>query len=327
MNSTSNTGTLLTVGADHVSVVIGAFDDSVDVDDAPGMRALTPWLQDAYLVAKSPIEYAMTGNAWKNNNRVPRLAVRSADGSNFWFEDVRIQYAADPDRADEVLRDTGGDFAWHHGTMDAYARAVLRDAFGRYTAEEIVLQENQRDATARAKERLDEVLGMHGLYVIELSTSKPGFPKEYESVVQRRQIAEQEVQKIAQELAQLEASRADRLAKIERDKQRADTTMRSGLAFDLRDARRVALRTRAEADRAFESRVRAGTRLRDEKVSQADALTERYTKEAEGLRARADALRAHGPMAVRRALVDGLSKVQFEIAPHEAPPGAGVAAD
>ena len=153
MNSASATGVLLRVAEDQVSVVVDAWSDEVEVDDAPGYRVLTPWMQDAYCISKTPIEYVLAGNQWVHHNHAPRLAVRSADGSNFWFEEVRIQYAARPERAADVVRDAGGDFAWHHGTMDAYARAVLRETFGAYTAEEIVLQEYLRDATVRAASR------------------------------------------------------------------------------------------------------------------------------------------------------------------------------
>lgn len=319
MNSSSPTGALLRVDDHQVSVVYDAWSDGVEVDDAPGYRVVKPWLEDSYCISKSPIEYAMRGNEWVNHNLTPRLAVRSSDGSNFWFEEIRIQYAARAERAPDILRDVGGDAAWHHGTMDAYARAALRDAFGRYTIEEIVLQDTLREATAAARARLDEVLDPHGLYVLELSTSKPALPKKYESVVQRRKVAEQEVLKIQQELEQLRAGAADALAKIDRDKQREETKMRSSLAFDLQDARRVAMRSRADADRAYEARIRAGERARDEKLSQADSLSESYTKEAEGIAARAEALAAQGSMAVRKALIESLGKVQFEIAPHDPP--------
>ncbi|MEM1448618.1 MAG: SPFH domain-containing protein [Planctomycetota bacterium] len=320
INDSSTTGVLHQIDDNSISVIHEAWSDGVEVDDSPGYRVLRPWSQDPYTISKTPIEYTMRGNRWENANLTPRLAVRAADGSNFWFEEVRIQYAVLPERADVVLSDSGGDFAWHHGIMDAYARAVLRDALGRYTVEQIVLQENLRDGTRAAKERLTEVLEPHGLTVLELATTKAGFPKEYESVVQRRKVAEQEIQKIDQELEQLRASRGGKLAILERQKQREATKMRSGLAMDLADARRVAIREREEVDRDYRSRLRAGERARDEKLSEADALVDAYTKEAEGIRERADALAAKGVMAVRKALIEGLGRVEFEIAPHEPPP-------
>jgi len=321
LNSSSGTGTVLRTQDHEVTAVVDAFSGQVQVDDTPGFRLLRPFLEDAYSVVKSPVEYAMTGNEWKNHNFVPRLSVRAADGSTVWFEDVRIQYGVRPDRAWDVMRDQGGDYAWRHGLIDAYARSELRAAFGRFTAEEVVRQDNLRAGRLEAKERLSNVLESHGLVVLELSTSAPAFPKEYESVVQRRQVAEQEKMKIDQELEQLQASREDRLAKIERDKDLEATRMRSSIAMELAEARRQAMRKRDSADRDHAARIAAGNREQEEMASRADSLVTKYTSEAEGLQERADALAAKGLMAVRRALVDGLAKVQFEIKPFEGQTG------
>ncbi len=317
VNSSSSTGTFLKVEDHMVAAIVNAFDGEVVIDDTPGYRVIQPFLQDSYSVVKSPIEYRMTGNKWENDNLVPRLGVRAADGSNVWFEDVRIQYGVQPDRVWDVLRTSGGDYAWRHGIVDAYARACLRDAFGVYTAEEVVRQENLRAARTDAKERLDKALDPHGLVVLELSTSKPAFPKAYESVVQRRQIAEQEALKITQELEQLRASREDRLKKLERDKALELTRMRSKVARDLAKARQEAFVKRRSADSSFESRLASGLRERSEMESRADALVAKYTAEADGVVARADALAAKGRMAVRQALVESLKNVTFEIAPFD----------
>lgn len=317
LNESSGTGTVLETQDHEVTAIVDAFSGAVQVDDTPGFRLLRPFLDDAYSVVKSPVEYAMTGNEWKNHNLVPRLSVRAADGSTVWFGDVRIQYGVRSDRAWDVMQDLGGDYAWRHGLIDAYVRSTMRDAFGRFTAEEVVRQDNLRAARIEAKARLSQVLEPHGLVVLELSTSAPAFPKEYESVVQRRQVAEQEKLKIDQELEQLKASKADRLAKIERDKDLEGTRMRSKIALELAEAKRQALRKRNSVDRDHSARIASGGRQLEEMTSRADSLVTKYTSEAEGLREQADALAAKGLMAVRRALVDGLSKVQFEIRPFE----------
>ncbi len=321
INSSSRTGAFLMVEDHTIAAVVGAFDGEVTIDDTPGYRIVRPFLEDSYSVVKSPVEYRMTSNKRENDNLVPRLGVRAADGSNVWFEDVRIQYGVQPERVWDVMQGAGGDYSWRHGILDAYARSCLRDAFGVYTAEEIVQQDNLRAARTNAKERLNAALDVHGLVVLELSTSKPAFPKAYESVVQRRQIAEQEALKITQELEQLRASRGDRLAKLERDKKLELARMRSKVAQNLASARQDAFLSQRAADSSFEARVAAGARERSEMESRADALVAKYTAEAEGVVARADALAAKGKMAVRQALVESLKKVTFEIAPFDLPDG------
>lgn len=319
LNSTSSTGTVLKVDDHTVAAIVHAFDETVTLDDTPGYRVIRPFLEDGYSVVKSPAEYRMTGNELVDHNLVPRLGVRAADGSNVWFEDVRIQYGVRPDRVWDVLRTSGGDYAWRHGVLDAYARGCLRDALGLYTAEEIVRQENLRAARLDATRRLNLALEPHGLSVLELTVSSPAFPKKYESVIQRRQVAEQEAQKITQELQQLRASRTDRLAKLERDKALERTRMRAKIAGDLAAAKSQAYSARRGADFAHDARIAAGERERMERVSQADALVAKYEAEAAGVQARAEALAAEGGMAVRKALVESLKNVTFEIAPFEHP--------
>ena len=138
-------------------------------------------------------------------------------------------------------------------------------------------------------------------------------------MVQRRQIAEQEAQKITQELQQLRASQPDRRAKLERDKALELTRMRTKLAAELAGARQSAFMSRGNADFAYGARITAGERDRLERESQADALVAKYTAEAAGVQARAEALAAEGSMAVRKALVNSLKSVTFEIAPLERP--------
>ncbi len=324
LNSTSTTGAVLQVDDYTIAAIVDSFDGTVTLDDTPGYRVIRPFLEDGYSVIKSPAEYRMTGNELINDNEVPRLGVRAADGSNVWFEDVRIQYGVRPDRAWDVIRTSGGSYAWRHGVLDAYARGSLRDALGVYTAEEIVRQENLRAARQDATERLNRALEPHGLAVLELTLSTPAFPKKYESVIQRRKIAEQEAQKVAQQLQQLRASRNDRMEKLERDKALERRRMRMKSAGELADAKAMTYQSRRTADFSYGERIAAGNRMRVKQLSQADALTEKYTAEAEGVRARTDALAAEGGMAVRRALVESLKNVTFEIAPleHTADPRA-----
>jgi regulator of protease activity HflC (stomatin/prohibitin superfamily) len=317
MKEASSTGFLVKVADHQVALLVDNRDGRVRVDDTPGYHALIPWVQDAYLLDKSPIEYLMAGDQWANYNQVPKLTVRAKDGATFWFDSVKVQYAIRPEDAWKVTRDTGGEYGWHQGTMDAFARSILRDEFGRHTAEEVVRAEVLRDATLRAKAQLGEALAHRGLVVHEILTSKPIFPNEYESVVQRRKVAEREMETITQQLEQLGASRSDRLAKLERDKSLAEELARDQLTKNLAKAQRDAARARAEADNAYEAKVRAGEQRRDELLSQADASVEKYKKEAEGFRARADALAAQGELAVLKKLIENLAKTEIVLEPFE----------
>ena len=317
MARTSSTGFVFEVEDHQVALTIDNRTGEVSVDDTPGYKVLLPWLQDAYWLDKSPIEYTMTGDAWVNHNLVPKLVARASDGSTFWFDTVKIQYAIRPEDASKVLRDAGAEYSWHHGAMDAFARSILRDEFGRHTAEQISRADVLRDAMLRAKDRLSTALAGRGLVVHEIVASKPAFPSEFESIVQRRRVADREIETLVQQLDQLRASREDRLAKLKRDRALAETLSRDTLTNGLAKAGRDAERTRADADDAYQAKLRAGSQRMAELLSQADSAVEKYTKEAEGFRARAEALAVQGELSVRKKLIENLSKTDIVLEPFE----------
>ena len=317
MARASSTGFLVDIKDHQVAVLVDNRTGAARVDDTPGYHALFPWLQDAYWLDKSPIEYTMTGDKWVNSNLVPKLVVRASDGSTFWFETVKVQYAIRPEDAWKVIRDAGAEYSWHEGAMDAFARSVLRDEFGRHTAEEITRAEVLRDATLRARERLARALAERGLVVNEIMTSKPAFPNEFESIVQRRRVADREIETLVQQLDQLRASRDNRLAKLKRDKELAEILARDEMTKSLAKARRDAERTRADANTAYQAKIRSGEERKSDLLSQADSSLEKYNKEAEGFRARAEALAAQGQLAVRKTLIENLAKTEIVIEPFE----------
>ena len=317
MSRASSTGFLVSVEDHHVALLVDNRSGDVRVDDTPGFHVLAPWLQDAYRLDKSAIEYVMEGEQRVNDNLVPRLEVRAADGAPYWFENVRIQYAIRPEAAWQVVRDAGADYAWHYGTLDAFARGILAEELGRHTAEEIVRAEVLRDATLRAKTRLGEALARRGLVVHEVLTSKPAFPKEYEAIVQRRKVAEREMETIAQSLAQLRASREDRRAKLERDRTLSEALLRDQLTKNRAKAERDAERARVEAENAYRAKVRQGELRQAELLSQADSATVRYTNEAAAFRARAEAVAAQGELAVLKTLIANLAKTEIIVEPFE----------
>ena len=318
MSRSSETGFLMHIADHEAALLIDNRTGEVRATDTPGYQVLIPWIQDGYWLDKSPIEYRMEGDAWANHNQVPRLVVRASDGAKFSFDTVQIQYAIRPESAYEVTRLAGAGYGWHHGPMDAYARAILADEFGRHTAEEIARAEVLRDATLRAKERLGAALDGSGLAVREILTSKPLFAAEYESVVQRRKVADREVEQLAQQIEQLRASRETRLAKLRRSNELQAAASVDELGRKLARAERDAERDRVQADTAYDARIRAAEKRRVELISQADASVQKYTKEAEGFRAKADALAAQGELAVRQRLIENLKKVEFTIEPFDA---------
>jgi hypothetical protein len=284
--------------------------------DVPGVRPFVPFLQEVLTFDKRPVEYLMSQNVLVSANEVPRLLVRARDGSIYSFNHVAIQYAVNTARMATVLRDSGVGEGYKERLMNTFARTILREEFGRFTALEILLPDNKQTATVSAKERLAQALAPHGVDLLELSVSKPTFPEAFEKTIERRKVADQETERKRQEIEVLLAGKDQRLANAVQQKELELQRVRGELVQELEQAKRAAVRKRYEAEQYFDARTQAGEYELRQKAGLAQQRTERYTKEAEAFQAQTEALAQQGAEAVRAALVDRLPNIEFELRPY-----------
>ena len=185
---------------------------------SPGYQLVVPQLTDVFLLDKSPVEFVLQGSKLVHPGHVPQLIVRASDGSNFWFNSISVQYGIDPARLEQALSDLGPDDPLGSGIVNGYVRSILRDEFGRYDPEAIVLPENLQAAVARAKERLNGALSACGLEVYEIAASKPSFDPKYEATIERAKVAEQEIEGLDHKALILDASQEARLEEVRQKK-------------------------------------------------------------------------------------------------------------
>lgn len=193
LRSLSGQAGVVRVADNQVSVETNYWTGESRADATPGYRTFIPYLKDVHVLDKSPVEYVMEGNEFQGWNKVPRLTVRASDGSSFWFNHIAIHYALRTQDAALALRDTGPNDGFKGGLINCFARAYLRDEYGRFSPEEIMAPENRRKATEAVQARLNSALAVHGVEVLEISASKPAFDKQYEAVIERRKVAEQDI--------------------------------------------------------------------------------------------------------------------------------------
>jgi hypothetical protein len=185
---------------------------------SPGYQVVIPQLQDVHTIDKSPVEFVLQGSKLEGSNHAAQLIVRASDGSSFWFNRISAQYGIDPGKLDSVLRDLGPGAPLESGLVGGYIRSILRDEFGRYSPEEIVLPENLQAAVSRARERLNGRLARHGIEVYEIAVSKPSFDPQYEATIERAKVAEQEIESLEQKASQLVAGQEARLDELRQTK-------------------------------------------------------------------------------------------------------------
>ncbi len=316
---TGETG-LARIGEDEVAVVVDYVGGEQRVVTTPGYRLYVPHFQQVFTFDRRPIDFYFQGNESWEPNKFPRLTVRADDGSSLFFNQFTLQYALIPERADGLLRDSGPGHAFKVRLVNAFARAVLRDELGRFSCEEIVLPESLEAAARRSKERLNGLLAPHAVEVLEIATPKPRFPDEYERAIERRKVANQEIEHLRGKRVQLEQEKQQRVARVRLEKETELRVLRGNLARDLITAEKDAVRARRDADVYSMHRSGDARSHRGRCEQEAAALTDRYTMEAEGLLARTEALAAHGEQAVRAALIERLSKIEFKLVPYARDP-------
>lgn len=313
-------GGIVEVGDAQVAVKVNYLTGGRTLVTQPGYQIFIPWFSEIFLLDKSPNEFIMEGNRDVEYNHVRELRVRANDGSTFSFELVKIQYQLIPAMAPQVLDDSGFRDAFKRNWVRAAARSILRDEFGRYTAEEVADPSNYVDATTRATERLNAALAPHGIEIIQILTPKPKFDPAYEEAIEERKVANQEVERLKIELEQLVQERLRLVAEIEREK----ATEYEQLLGDLEATRIQAERQRIEKEKSADAhRITERNRgLAEEKalVQQATAVEAQARKEAEGLHARVRALEERGEILVRERLAALFAAITFEIVPYRRDP-------
>jgi membrane protease subunit HflC len=307
---------MVEVRDDQTAVVQDHLGSRARVDDTPGRKLFLPWFTEIEALDKRPLAYAFEGNAKAERTRAPQLLVRANDGSSFWFDRFSLRYALIPSEAARVLADSGRGERYQDVLVQAFARAVLRDEFGRFTAEEVIVPDNSTAATRAARERMNALLASHGVQVLEIDVAKPRFDHEYESAIERRKVAEQEIEHLRARGDELRQERLQRLARVRKEKEDERRTKESQLAIERLQAEQKAIRQRSEAEVYALMRSEAAKAMRAEREATAGALVERYTREAEGLAARALALAARGPEAVREAWIARLAEIEFTLIPY-----------
>jgi hypothetical protein len=311
---------VMNISHDQVAVKVNYLTGSRQVITTPGFKIYVPFLEQVFPLDRTPQKFLMEGNRAQGDNHVPFLTVRASDGSNFWFESLEIQYAIVPGMADKVLEDSGPAEEFKREWVRGFARSVLRDEFGKYSAVEVADPSTYQAARIESTKRLNDLLNPHGIDVIDVITPKPRFDVEYEQAIEDRKVADQDVERLREEEKRLINERERRLSGVEKEKSIQMEALLGELARKRLGAEREQIQIQLAADEYAVKRRAEGTAERDQKVLTSAGLREKYTREAEGLRARAEALEKRGAVVVREALIERLRDIRFTLIPYSRDP-------
>ncbi len=310
----------VSISAEEVAVKMNYITGKREVITNPGYRVFIPFAEEVFKLDRTPQKFEMVGERAVGHNHVPFLTVRAKDGSNFSFDELEIQYAIIPGDSDTILDDSGPGDGFKREWIRAFARSVLRDEFGKYSAVEVADPTSYQAARIASEDRLREMLAEHGVEVIQVICPKPRFDTDYEQAIEDRKVADQEVEKLREEEGRLMNERERLLAAATKEKEIEWQSLRGSLRKALLNAeqRQIELEKGADAyavERGFEARAE-----NSHLEQQARGLTAKYTKEAEGIQARAEALEKRGQVVVREALIEKLRTISFTLVPYSRDP-------
>ncbi len=311
------------VEANEIALRVNYLTGEESVITQPGYQFYMPFVQGIYRLDRTTQEYVMAGAGDESTgspNLGRQLTVRAKDGSNFWFQEMRIQYELVPSAADVVLGDSGPGDEFKLEWIKAHARSVLREEFGRYDAVAVANPTVYKQAPEAARARLNAILEPHGIRVVSIVTPNPKFDERYERAIEDRKEADQEVEELKARAQQLEEVRGQRLAAVLKEKEVEMQTLQGELSKELLTAERDAIRIQRGADAFSATRVAQGQAELAQLTAEAEGLTQKYTKEAEGVASRAKALAEKGEVVVREALVEKLLGVKFTFVPYSRDP-------
>lgn len=281
---------------------IGIFGDDVQVTKEQGLQMIWPYFQRIEKIDMRPRIFMMEGDREVSDEHVRQLTVRASDGSNFYFEKVEIHYQILAAAAGDVIRQNGPGDGYMRHALKVHAREILRNEFGRYSFLDIADPRTYGEATARAKQALNERLNPLGLEVTNIPPPKPSFDQRVEQAIEERQNAEQEVEVQGEKRNKLVQEQGRRIQQVVQAKNGEYQALIAELEAKKQQALNRLIAVKREADKYWIERKTEGEADRDEKVTRAAANEIASQKAAEGLAAQITAVGASGPDVLNREI-------------------------
>ena len=312
-------GGLAVVDDDEVAVV-DRFLARRAVASEPGWILCLPWLERVDTVSRGARVVVFEGGDPPGGEREPRLVLRAKDGSAFWLDSARVEYGLREGDALRALDDGASDPDRARGLVAAHVRAALRDELGRYGPEEVARPDVRQAAVRAAVERLDRELAVHAIDVLDLALAKPSFDPSYEDQINRRKIADQEVERLVARRDQLEQEKEQKEVEARAAKEIELAKLESEVVRDLAAAEREEIRLAQEAEAFAVERAEASRAQRRASELQASVLAARHQAQAGDLARQTREVERHGELGVRTALVERLGRIEFQLVPYNRDP-------
>ena len=304
-----------TIEPGQVAVKVNNITGEQEDRTQPGLVFRAPFgIHSVYIIDASPQTFVMKGNKAVDALHVQELTVRASDGSNFLFNDTTIIFQVLGADAIEVIRDAGSGDEFRRW-MRPYARAILRDEFGKESTISVSNPAKFGEATERARARLNEKLEPHGVTVTKIVTPRPRFNEQYENLIEARNEAENQRTVIQSELERAKTDRERVLAEVDRDQNKIVQERRAALEAALATADANKADTIRQADTYRIETVAKGQAAKSAAERQAEELEGQLLADYEAKRAAIEAFKSQPVERVMERLGEKLRGVTIDIQP------------
>lgn len=299
------------IDSEEIGVRLETMSGELELLSSAGYHWVVPGMSEVFRISRAPVTIVYGGE----RNERPRLAVRAADGTSFDFDEVRLTYRVSESGALRFVRDSGTDTRRAADWVANLARPILREEFGAHTVQQVTDALVVDEARNRAVDRLTEELIEHGIELVGITASKPNFDRNYETAIAKRKVADQEAERLIEDLDDKLRERTDRLAKAELETAARDQQLDGDIEQERIAAETNALKARGAVDSWAIKRL-----------SEADSYNAELTSKAATVRAKGEAtvalfesellsLAAQGDAAIRERWIAALSKTKFRLTP------------
>ena len=287
----------------EVGVLANNLTGELILKDRVGYHFFIPYFGNFYRLDKTIQKLNLTWDQGSGGAPGKDVKLKTADGNNVSL-DITVNFKLMPEKAADVLRDSGMDMRFAETWMEPFARHACFSCFGRLTTEQLYDATKRDEMAQAASKQLNEVLNPHGIQIIAVIPGQFRFYKDYEQVIQEKKLADQQVQ---EQQAQARADLEDQERQLVEVRKRAETRL---ITFEGESTNRM---IQAEAE-AAKTRRDAEGQSRYTKLA-ADGQLYTTTQEATGRKATMLA-EAQGMEELRKAMAGdgGVQMVGLEYA-------------
>jgi regulator of protease activity HflC (stomatin/prohibitin superfamily) len=218
----------------EVGVLVNNVSGSISVEEQVGYRLVIPWMFSFYRLDRRVRSISLSEQGGGGFDAGDAVKIKTSDGSNVAL-DIQATYRLLPGSAAEVLRDAGPGEAFGELWVRSAVRAIAAREFGKLTTEQVYDATLRNERAQSALTALNEELAPRGIEVVVLVPQDFRFYKEYEEIIKKKKLADQEVEEqqaqarlaLEEQNKQVGAAKHASTAKIktaegEADKVRAD---------------------------------------------------------------------------------------------------------